>query len=412
MLPLYLLVIAYGVWYFVFKRQIFDFVSAAFFGQILYFMPGAYGLVFNPYLPDFDPVEPIIWQTYAVWVVAMVSTIITGKLYTPTPNSFNELRTSFSFDLASVVSLIIFFLLALNYGGDALFSPDKNDVLEAQGRLFIVYSVITTVSFAIFFVQKKFLLFVVPALSMCFLVYIGYRSEVATAFVAILVYFARKNGVRTYLRPAYLLPTLAFGFLIFAYKSVYIAIKMGRMDLVITSITSDNFISDTIFRSEPFITQSILNEILARDYSVPASDLFYSLIAAVPGLSEVIGQGASRLGFSFQEQLFPNLTYGIASNIYGHFYAALGVFGLALFMAIYNLSLVLVSKGLSGRLSEVRVAALIIGSFLAFYINRNDLANTLTIVNRVLYVMVGLAVLSVVFKIFEPEPGNRTRLPA
>lgn len=400
----------FGFMFFCFRRRRFDFVSAAFFGMLIYFMPGFVGLVFNPYFPNHFPIEPISWQAYSVWISAMLGTIITGMLYSPErENNFEELRTSWAFDNALIIILLTSFVFVIIYGGQDIYSPEKDDVLSVQGRWFILFSTITQVCFASFFIQKKYIYFIPAFAAMSFLIFVGFRSYLAISSIAILIYFAHKKGIMSFFRPKYLVTSLLLVFFIFSYKSIYIAVKMGRLDLVSNIILGQDFIYNVLYKSEPFITQSILNEVLLRNYSIDPMSILYSFVAIIPFLSSILGIENSDLSFGFQEQLFPNLDYGLASNIYANFYSTIGIFGIFIFIISYNFILVQMSKRMGGGNSYVRLTIFLLGGFIAFYINRNDLTNSISVINRIIYVIALTYIISKPFEIFGQGFGVRGR---
>src|SRR5688572_7452780 len=104
MQTLFLSLAAYGLFFFIVQRKTFDFVSAGFVGQLIYFMPGFYGYVASPYFTWIVPSVPIAWEVYGVWSFAMAATIATGFVYRPDPDlRWPELRTSNTFDFVLIL---------------------------------------------------------------------------------------------------------------------------------------------------------------------------------------------------------------------------------------------------------------------------------------------------------------------
>lgn len=409
---LFLAIAIGGSWFFAFHRPVFDFVSAGFFGCVVYFMPGFHGLLFNPYFPDDFPIEPVSTATYGVWIAAMLGAIFTGVMYNPAPLAPVERRLAFrpfttpTADIVIIALLLLSFLVALVTGGQDLFSPDKNDVLSVQDRSIILFATLSQVTLVLFLVQKRYLLAIPSGLAIAFLVFVGFRTELAIAALCILIWIAYRDGIRSFFRLRNLAPLVAVVMFLFAYKFVYVNVKMGRWDLVFQTIRDSQFFATIFLKSEPFITQSILNEVIARDFSIRLDSFAVSFASAIPLSNVITSISIDQIAFNFQEQLFPNLKYGVASNIYANFYAALGYWGIAIYVVLQNAALVAISRFMRRPSGFAKLALALIGAFLAFYIHRNDVANSITLINRSLYCCLALWLVTRAVALFEPE-GER-----
>lgn len=387
---------AYGLFFFVVQRKTFDFVSTAFVSQLIYFMPGFYGYAMNPYYPGMIPSIPFASGAYLIWIIALLATIATGMIYRPASDQgWPPLRTTDAFDIVLIAAIIFSFAAELYVGGGAFLSADKFELLEKSTRFSLLFSASTQIGLITFVLQKKLIKLIVPALATLFLLYAGFRSDLAIAMIAIATFVARRDGIWTFAKPKYLLPILAIAIVLFSYKGLLMSYRTGQMNLFYQSLERGNFFGNAVLNSEPFLTQSILNEVVIRDLTMPGLSVLFSLFAAIPLFTPLVGLDVLPARFDFQEQLFPNLSYGVASNIYAYFYATLGWIGITLFILIHCYLLVLVSRWL-GRVksSIIRVGLLAAGAFLAFYIHRNDLANTFSVMNRPIIALLVVWVLS------------------
>lgn len=413
MIVVFYVVFLFGAWTFWRRRQ-FDFVSASFFGMGVYFLPGFFGVVMNPYLVGELPIEPIAVQTYLVWILALCGMIAAGLWYKPAgPIAYRPPRTDLSFDLVLIGLLIASLLGALYVGGDDLLSAEKDDVLAAQGRIFILYSTLSQIAFTSFVLQRKIIGMVISGLSIAFLVFIGYRVELAVASIAILISIAMHGGIRALVRPRVSLPALAFVIVAFTYKSIGMGIRGGRYDVVQNTLYGGSFFSDAVMKSEPFTTQTILNEVLLRNFAVSSYNIFQSFVAFIPFSNVIFQFNENTLGFSFQDALFPNLDYGLASNIYANFYSAFGWGGVIVFIILHSFGVIQISKTLASERasSYAKIVLLLIGSFLAFYIHRNDLAYSITMINRYIYTALMAWLISrVVAAVLAGRPGGETSI--
>ncbi len=374
----------YGVYFFAVRRRQFDFVSAGFFGQLIYFAPGFYGYVTNPYFPHIIPSVPIFTETYTVWCMALGGTILAGMLYRPAPGvKWPELKTSNAFDIILMGGIVLSFMAEMYLGGGSFLSDDKNEVLQNATRFALFFGASTQIGLIAFAMQGKFIKLIVPVAGVAILLYAGFRNDFSLAAIALAVFVARKKGVLIFARPHILLALVAFVGFVFLYKGFLGSFRADRMADFFENMDLQTYVQMSFLNSEPFITQSILNDTLIRKLSMPPGSIFYSLFAGIPLISPFIGVDQLPTQFNFQEQLFPNLSYGVASNIYAYFYATLGWGGVLAFISTHCASLIYISRWLGiVKSSIVRLGLLSIGAFLAFFIHRNDLTNALLQMNR------------------------------
>ena len=381
---LFIILALYGTFLFAVQRRQFDFVSAAFFGQLVYFAPGFYGYVTNPYFPYIIPSVPIFTETYTVWCMALGATVLTGTLYRPAhKTTWPDLKTTNSFDMLVIAVIILSFLAEMYLGRGSFLSADKSEVLQNATRFALLFGASTQIGLIAFAIQGKFTKMFVPVVAVAILLYAGFRNDFSLAAIAVAVFVARRKGVLVFARPHIFLALAAFVGFVFLYKGVLGSYRADRLSAFFENVDPITFVQMSFLNSEPFITQSILNETLIRDLSIPPASIFYSLFAGIPLVSPFIGIDQLPLQFNFQEQLFPNLPYGVASNIYAYFYATLGWGGIIGFIVAHCLSLVYVSRWMGTvKSAMVRLGLLTVGAYLAFFIHRNDLTNALLQLNR------------------------------
>lgn len=372
---------ACGLIYFIFLRRVFDFVSVGFVGQLIYFSPGFYGYVSNPYYPGILPAVPIIDETFLVWNMCLAATLVTGLVYRPAQRDIEPIATTRAFDIALIAILFAAGIGTLSSGFGVL-SADKNEVLDSVNRFFLLFASCSQVGLIAFALQRKWLLLLFPTLGMLFLLYAGFRGEFAISVIAIGAYLAHRFGIFVFLRPKNLVLGLVALAILLGYKPFLTAYRIGNWQVLSQLQMSDNLVETLTLQFEPFLTQAVLNEALLRHFEVPASSIYFSFVALVPFLGPAIGMRPEDVAFNFQDYLFPNISYGITAGPQTQLLAAMGFGGLAGFIIALNLLLVASSKALASPHVQIRLFALAVGAFLAFYIQRNDLANSFTLINR------------------------------
>ena len=376
-----------GLIYFILVRRTFDFVSAGFIGQLIYFSPGFYGYLGNPYYPGVLPSVPIANATYGVWNLCLAATILTGLIYRPERESGAPLVTPLAFDLALVAAIIFSGILSFSTGTGVL-STDKHEVLDNVNRFFLLFASCSQVGVVAFAIQRKWHFLGIAGVAMLFLLYAGFRGEFAISIIAIATYIAHRHRVFIFLKLRYLIPALLSFALLLAYKPFLTAYRIGNWQVLNQLQMSDNLVDTLTLQFEPFLTQAVLNEVLVRNFEVATSSLYFALVALVPFLAPTLGLRPEDVAFNFQDYLFPNLPYGVTASPQTQMIASAGYVGLFFYIFVFNVLLVLCSRKLNARSPYWRLFFLTVGAFLAFYIQRNDLANSFTIINRI-----GLAIL-------------------
>jgi hypothetical protein len=274
-------------------------------------------------------------------------------------------------------------LAELYFGGGAFLSADKNEVLQNATRFSLLFGAATQIGLIAFAAQGKFGKLIVPLAGVGLLLYAGFRNDFSLAAIALATFVARRKGVLVFARPHFFLFLISFVGFVFMYKGFLSSYRGGQWDSFFASLDPQTFVQMSFLNSEPFLTQSILNEVIIRDLSMPQASFLYALFAGIPLVSPFIGIDQLPMQYNFQEQLFPNLTYGVASNIYAYFYSTFGWAGILLFILVHCLSLIFVSRWMSSvKSSTVRLGLLSVGAYLAFFIHRNDLTNALLQINR------------------------------
>lgn len=380
-------------------RRKADFLLISAIGTSIYFIPAIDGYVINPYQIYNDPNIPISDETYIVMIIAMLGYLISGFM-TSAPFRYKAdlIVTKRHTDISLVIIVSILLVGAIIDSGAELFSEDKLDVLAAQGRFLIFYDAFVQIAFFLFFIQRKYLFTLFATLNLAFIVYIGFRFSLANSAIAIIAYYLSVNGMKFLYKPLNLLYLSSFAIFILMYKSVYIFVKLGRFDIAKDRLFDFSAIRGIFYSSEPFVTQLVLNTTVTQNYKIPATELFINYVLAIPLASYLIPLPFEDYVFDIQSRIYPGLSFGLASNIYAQFYAAMGIFGVVFFVVQRDFALTAISKYSRAGNPIMRAFLYLSGSFIAFYINRNDIQYSLVVINRLLLSCVLLLIVSTIFE--------------
>jgi hypothetical protein len=389
-----------GVCYFLLRRRRFDLFTIGFFASVIYFMPGFFGYTTYHTQGSWTEhdIEPLVYLVMVCvltiqWLFAYANDL-TSSNFCPAKDLFFTKHVPFALALFAMASFAALVMTA----GSSIHEADKNAVAENLGRWHILLYTSATLGICVSYVQRKFLYFGCFFAFLVFDLYLGYRSAVAMATISVLYMYLSSKGPRRLLVDDFPLILLfaALGFFLFGYKVIAFAVKAGMWDLVFEHIGDPETYKLMFLRSEPFVIQQILNEVVRVDLSID----FISVLGAANQLilfSPELGLEMPSFNSQFQPYLFPDVEYGMAANIWAQMWAAGGLVLVVLFAAFFNTILFLVGRILqSGRptFNALLVPGLI---YWAFYTHRNDLGYAINIEKRLL--LVSLASLLVAYSL-------------
>ena len=144
-----------------------------------------------------------------------------------------------------------------------------------------------------------------------------------------------------------------------------------------------------IARSEPFVIQAMLNEVVRKDFRTDADYLVAQLLAGLPLGERLFGidsNSVSSFNSRAQPVLFPEVTFGMANSPWAQAYAAGGLSMVAMFSLVYAAALgglTLLFRRTEGALKAgIAVTAVWIG----FYFHRNDILVEVVYLKHVIYI--------------------------
>ena len=399
--------------YFLGKNRYFDFCTISFIGFSFYFLPGFFGEV--SYLSNsgwvYKSIHPL---TYIVMISIVIGVtlvaVFSDLFYRPSmiqKNSFSQGKLRLYLNALVFLSAASLVMAILTSSG-SIFNPDKSGVMTTLNRWHILFATASTIGLPVSMMSKHKGRTIVFLIFLLIDAYIGFRSPLVISVLSSIVVVLYGRRIRLFTLYKYGLGFLLFVLLLFLYKYLGFVLKSGMWDLVSERLLSLDTYSNMIMMSEPFVILNTLNTVVILDYQTDAKHIYssiYSLILFAPEL------GAEIQSFNdyFQADLFPEVDYGMASNIWAQFLSGLGLLGLILIILIYCLILFLSNYALrKGSYMNLSLASPIYVYF-AFYIHRNDLGYALTLSKRLFLKCVFLVLLAefIPFKAVSFSKENR-----
>lgn len=393
---IFVMISIFGLFYFLFRKRIFDFFSLAFISSCIYFMPGYLGYSMSPI--QLNVKIGLVDQTYVVMISVLVSIIISAVFYDLTNNSSKKTLSIKSNDNGlfikfTVLLSLISFCLMIVTTGDLIFNNTKAVVLDSVNRYHTLWAFSTMIWIVLSYLKRNYILLLIGLCFLSFDVFIGFRSKMAVALIALLTIYLNRQGKQLIIRKwKFILFSFIIAMFFFVYKKLHAVIKLDRWDIVSERLKSLDFYLSSITTSEPFITQTILNEILVNNFRVGINHLYSTLQLILP--INPFNYNVKSFHELYQPALFPQVNYGLANNIWGEMYSLGGWFFILIFLIIFNVILYFGSY-LMYRSNEIIITITsLIMVYWAFYIHRNSLFYELNLIKTFLLIAVILVFIS------------------
>ena len=374
--------------YFLVRRRTFDFFTIGFASSVVYFLPGFFGFVRSS--RDFTLPEPLLPETYLVFLAVLLSILLGGMIFDHfLGNARVKLKRhiplTLTTEMALAIALFSLFATLLTSGSD-LFSPHKEDVLAATGRWHVLFQFGAIYLFAFAVLQRRAAFATMGVLLLLFDLYVGFRIGLVIGVLSVVTIHLNRQGPRSLIRSER--KAIVAGILLVAavlvYKRIYTVVKLGLWDTVMARLTDPEILFLALMTSEPFGTQSVLNEVIRTGFFTGPEHLASVASLLVP-FSNLLGAEATLFNNLFQERLFGGVVLGgLAANIWAQMYAVAGWLGIGIGIPVYVGVLALGSRVLDGSRSSLAALVAVAFTFFAFYIHRNDVFYILVLLRRCL----------------------------
>ena len=365
-------------------RRRLDFYSIGAICHMIYNFHCVYGVVFisshevrNTYYYHSE----IDLRVYLIVLVQMLLLYIAMSLNDQKPepiqrqaflvDKLSDRAKYISFVLACAMAWIIMLYNVMKIGVSNLTS-DKSYIWTQVSGLYITGNWLGMAVFTYGLKEKKHVLALLGMAPVLLHFFFGSRAYFAAlGIVVLLIYSDHLHLNSAVLKRIWILLVGIFGFIfIFVYKRVYLLFKSGDFSSVVKTLTDPETYAYISRLGEPRIVLSNLNYIIEHNIKLNFGDLIDRIISIVPFLNNFIRQGQYRAVSSIL-RLNLNSSYGIASNIWGEYYA-LGSYPLVLLMFLLWLRMLKWGNSIFCRRDWSAMFYLPIISYLSFYIHRLD----------------------------------------
>lgn len=371
----------FGFLYFLVKRRTPDAFLLAFFFALIYFLPGFFGYVNEPYSPNLRERVHIEAAVYAIYILVLLGLLVSAVIWDHVPRSFKPFplisgeKAPVSKSVTVSVLLLLLIIVAQSYSG-TIFLDDKHLMmrdLPYLHKFLVLYSGLAGVFFLI---KKNYWLVVLCVGVLAWDVYIGFRSRAAFFVIAaFLVWLYSKGPTRLISQWRIGSAGLIAAVFFFSYKGIYQSVKRGEYSHAIDRFFSLDGLSTSLFKSEPFTIQATLNRVVRESFAISEKVILDQVVAVLP-FSRSLGASVKTFNDSFQQELFPDLTFGMAANWWAYWFSGFGWAGVLVGLMILIVGCWVVNVLLRAESFMLSAMGGMIASIWLFYIHRNDLLFT------------------------------------
>lgn len=382
------------------KRRRFDLFALSYLGSCIYFLPGFFGVVLRAVGDTSLAVEePLENGAYVVLLAVLGATLLSGVLYDVAHGSRGEedgeAETAEKLSGVALVFATGFWITLLPQASDLL-NVDKAALLTLLDRRYVGFQVFLTTAAILGIRERRW--WVVGGTVPLFLfdMALAFRVTVALVVVsAVLVVLERGGPSRlAWRRKGLLFGSLAAAAFFFMWSQLFFGVRRGRWELSREQIARPDTYVNAVRRSEPFVTQGILNEVVRTRFKVPGEHLGEAIgVSLVPFYTSFF-EAPKSFNDYFQPALFPGVEYGMANNIWAEAFAEGGFGGVVVAVILFQGLLWLGSRVLQAGRVHLHNLALLCGGYLAFYIHRNDLLYELVLLRRLIGAYMVIVVLA------------------
>jgi hypothetical protein len=408
-----------GCIYFVGTKRRLDTFTIAFFSCGLYFLPGLVGYTLTPVTPEHPfktPVE-LVPEAIAIMLLVMGSVLVSAIIW----DRFDLRRSEPSWRMqgtplmahAALAIGVIGFVWAILETGPTLFSPDKRDVITAVSRGHLVWEMGASIGAVFAYQYRRRWIFIGCIFLLIVDAWIGFRYAFAMTFIALAwLALVRNHAFRLSATPKkYLFSVLLGGLAIISYQNLKEPIRLNDWSEVGRRLSNPLWYAGGIMTSEPFTTQTVLNEIVRNDFRTSTDHLWIASMHFIV-FSPLLGAEEVRFNELHQAALFPTVDHGLADNIWGQFWSATGWAGLTVFVVIFNVFLAIGARAIRCRDPTLRSLVALLFAYWAFYIHRNELQVEVGYLKQILLVWMACVISAVLIDNFARMTRTRSQSPA
>lgn len=370
-------------YYFIYRSKL-DIFTIAFLCCEFYFLPGFFGFttrIFDDKTREYIKCSDKLYFIFILVIVFLfIFTIFNDKEIHTFFYKYNQKEgdvfnskdddkkmdnnlVSYTCTSILIIIIIIFFLIE----GKSVFGKSK---LEYMGSIGIVYQILRyliPIVFAFAIVNKNKFSYIASAIGISIDLYMSNRTVLLLCiltFILAFIYKYDKKNIYKYKKILIIIPIICISFLVF--ERIIEPIQKKDWKEFNKRIVSTETYIDAIIVSEPFVTQTILEEVIKKDYRVKNATIN-------------LFDKNNTFNNQFQSELFPEITkYRMAENIWAEFYSNYKLIGVFIMAFMYSFIIYILNLCILKLKNSIYLPYLyIVSSNWIFFIHRGSIVNQL-----------------------------------
>ena len=356
---------------------------------------------------------PIYYGSYIVLIANLIVTWF--FLFIEPEKEDYRLKTSLkSEDLVMKIFVVAVILLSaymcIRFNVTNRSSFDKHELADDSGSLGTYYKYLASFTFVYVFSfddhKVSWFWKIAGSIPIFSTFLFGNRSYLVISLVAVLFEMIYKEcrthagGLASYLarHKVIVISASILLFVTLVIKGVTNALFSGKIELVVSRLTSIDYYKQVFFVSEPNSIMTNLNTIVSNHYQIEPSSLIALWAYFVPFVTRSIEQffGVENFAKVYQRVLYVNQTNRAGSYL-GEAYANGGYIMVPVIAAAFIVFLILIAFAYKRCTSHIsKTAFLLIGIDAAFFIQRNSLSFALSRFRDYIYILIILIIMNVI----------------
>jgi hypothetical protein len=330
--------------------------------------------------------------TILAWVVFLLTMLVPGKAgqaARPAASASQDPHLA-SFIRAALFVCVAGFM-AIAYADGPLFFLEGRDE-QSQGTLRLLWRWVNAIGLVASVASRSWRSATVFFGGLVIYFLAGDRTVIAITAFCVLIVWGHGRALRIMCRPGPVLACVFFVVAIIFGKPIYLAAKLGSMDIVARAFTAEAM-EGLITTYEPFLTFNILDLVVRHDFTMQLGTLTKGVLGQFLVVPSAFGIDSNSFNTEFTAKYAPRLNFGIAGNYWAHAWAVAGPFGVGVYAVLYAVGLRVLEASCWRYSGVARVLFALLAGLLAVYVHRNSLDNLLSFARQILMVTAAIALL-------------------
>lgn len=320
-----------GYYYFLYRNK-FDIFTLAFLCCEFYFMPGFFGFTTRVFDDRSREYIKCSNQIYYVFILVLLWLFIFTLLNDKRVNVVKykkkiKINTYYVANICSIILIVIISMFLLIDGKD-VFGKSKLEYIEQIGVIYQIMRYLIPLVFGFAIMSKSKLAYIISVIGLSIDLYMSNRTVLLLCIMIIILVYIYTNEKKyicnKYKKIFIILPIICGMFFIF--ERVIEPIQKKDWTEFNRRILSVETYIDSVIVSEPFVTQTILEEVIKTQYTLNENTIV-----------NLLNNKNSTFNDKFQADLFPTITrYKMAENIWAEVYSNYKMLGVMIMSVIYS----------------------------------------------------------------------------